>query len=153
MSALYVGAYALSYSYEASSSSAGEATNVSGVSVSVSDASCSNCSAYAALGFEALGALSYGGSISFYVGAHGYSYSNGAADRLSRSFCNLTRVLGLDISVQSSDFQLSRASSRTSSCSCFHFMTVSSRLVFQEQLVEPRMRMCIVFGSFCVLCT
>jgi hypothetical protein len=115
LSVLYVGAYAWSYTSQASSSSSGS-TSISGVSVSVSNAGCSNCTA-ATSSQGSIGANSYGGSLSvLYVGAYGYSYSNGAYRQFSRSYCDFTRVIGLNVSVQTSDIRLSRALSRALPC-------------------------------------
>jgi hypothetical protein len=72
MSVLYVGAYAWSLSFAASSSSSSkcEATSASGVSVHVSDSACSNCRALSTSGRDSFGANSYGGSMSvLYIGA------------------------------------------------------------------------------------
>ena len=71
MSVLYVGAYAWSYSDYSISSSASDYTAISAVSVSVSDAGCSNCrAATSSQGFSD-GTNSYGGSMSvLYVGAY-----------------------------------------------------------------------------------
>jgi hypothetical protein len=121
LSVLYVGAYAWSYSSQASSSSSSGSTSISGVSVSVSNAGCSNCSAATSSQVGSLGANSYGGSMSvLYVGAYGYSYSNGAHRQLSLSVCNFTRVIGLNVSVQTSDIRLSRALSRALPCVQHH---------------------------------
>jgi hypothetical protein len=64
MSVLYVGAYAWSFSNDIISSSASEATTVSGVHVSVSNSSCSNCSAVTTSDGHSNGANAYGGSMS-----------------------------------------------------------------------------------------
>jgi hypothetical protein len=128
VSVLYVGAHAWSYSRQARSSSTSGNTSISGVSVSVSNVGCLNCTAATSSEGESLGASSYGGSVSvLHVGAFGYSYSGGSASQWSSSVCDFTRAIGLNISVQTSDIRLSRASSRAfpyfqhrpSSCSCF----------------------------------
>ena len=78
MSAIYVGAYAWSWSNFVSSrsSSTCEATSASGVSVLVRDSACSNCSALSTCGLNSFAANSYGGSMSvLYVGAYAWSYS------------------------------------------------------------------------------
>jgi hypothetical protein len=118
MSVLYVGAYAWSFSSEeASSSSSSGYTSISGVSVSVSNAGCFNCTAATSSQANSNGANSYGGTMSvLYVGAYGYSFSGGSAGESSRSVCDFTRVIGLNISVQTSDIRLSRASSRAFPC-------------------------------------
>jgi hypothetical protein len=85
--------------------------------VSVSNAGCSNCTAATSSQGESSGANSYGGSMSvLYVGAFGYSFSGGFVERFSRSVCDFTRVVGLNVSVQTSDIRLSRASSRALPC-------------------------------------
>ena len=117
MSVLYVGAYAWSYSVLSSSSSSSGNTSISGVSVSVSNAGCSNCLAATSSQGLSLGANSYGGSMSvLYVGAYAWSFSGGALVQSSRSVCNFTRVIGLNVSVQTSDIRLSRALSRALPC-------------------------------------
>jgi len=47
-----------------------------------------------------------------YVGADAWSFSYGALVQSSSSVCDFTRVIGLNVSVQTSDIRLSRASSR-----------------------------------------
>jgi hypothetical protein len=98
MSVVYIGAYAWSYSDAALSSSACGATTASGVSVSVSNASSSNCSAVTmASGHQSLGASSYGGSMSvLYVGAYAWSYSSAA---FSSSVCGTTTASGVSVVV------------------------------------------------------
>jgi hypothetical protein len=135
MSVLYIGAYAWSFSFEANSLSASEATTMSGVIVSVSNSSCSKCTSDTSGAIQALGALSFGGAISLYVGAHCFSYSNGARSRLSRSFCDLTRVFGLNISLETLDVHFSRASSRAFSLGCF--VTLKSLLCFRSSWQRP----------------
>jgi hypothetical protein len=121
MSVLYVGAYAWSFSVEASSSSSSGSTSIFGVSVSVSNAGCYNCLAATSSQGLSFGANSYGGSMSvLYVGAYAWSYSGGAFGQFSRSVCNFTRVIGLNVSVQTSDIRLSRASSRALPCVQHH---------------------------------
>jgi hypothetical protein len=123
MSVLYVGAYAWSYFYQVkgSSNSSSGSTSISGVSVSVSNAGCSNCLAATSSQGLSFGANSYGGSMSvLYVGAYAWSYSVGALVQFSRSVCDFTRVIGLNVSVQTSDIRLSRALSRALPCVHHH---------------------------------
>ena len=111
MSVLYVGAYSWSRSNAASSSSKCEATNVSGVSVQISDSGCSNCSAVSSSLGDSVGANSYGGSMSaLYVGAYSWSSSRSAS---SSSKCEATNVIG--VSVQISDSGCSNCSAVSSS--------------------------------------
>jgi hypothetical protein len=85
--------------------------------VSVSNAGCSNCLAATSSRRDSVGASSYGGSMSvLYVGAYACSYSGGAFLQFSRSVCDFTRVIGLNVSVQTSDIRLSRALSRALPC-------------------------------------
>jgi hypothetical protein len=76
MSVLYIGAYASSYS-PPSSSSASESTSVSDVIVSVSNASCSNCSAQIICNPAVYNAKSCGGSMSvLHIGTFTFSSIN-----------------------------------------------------------------------------
>jgi len=76
MSALHVGAYAWSLSGSADSSSSCAATAASGLTVSISDAPCANCSAVTSSLSSSYGASSYGGSMSaLHVGAYAWSFS------------------------------------------------------------------------------
>jgi hypothetical protein len=110
MSALFVGAFSWSASRSASSSSACDATSVSGVLVQVSDFGCSNCSAKSSiLGFS-LGANSYGGAMSvLYVGAYSYSFSQGASKISCAASVTTTHVQLLSITINRSSFQNSMA--------------------------------------------
>ncbi len=111
MSVLYVGAYAWSWSNAAFSSSRSmcESTNVSGVSVHVSDSACSNCSALSASGTTSFGTNSYGGSMSvLYVGAYAWSLSN-AASSSSSSMCLATSASGVSVHVSDSGYSNCRA--------------------------------------------
>jgi hypothetical protein len=109
MSALYVGAYSWSRSFDATtttttttatSSSKCGATSVSGVSVQVSDSGCSNCSAVSSSVGESRGANSYGGAMSaLYVGAYSWSLSITAS---SSSTCGATSVSGVSVQVSDS---------------------------------------------------
>jgi hypothetical protein len=100
MSALFVGAYSWSRSFNAYSSSACEATSVSGVSVVVSDSGCSYCSAVSSSLGDSFGANSYGGAMSvLFVGAYSWSSSDAA---VSSSTCEATNVIGLSVAVSDS---------------------------------------------------
>jgi hypothetical protein len=102
MSAVYVGAYAFSRSALSSSSCICEATDVSGLSVQVSDSVFSNCSAVSSSMVDLMGANSYGGAISaVYVGAYSLSRSNSYS---SSSKCEATIVSGLSVQVSNSGF-------------------------------------------------
>jgi hypothetical protein len=96
----HVGAYAWSYCAAASSNSSSTcgATSASGVSVSVSDAPCSNCSALTSSGVSSRQASAYGGSISFHVGAYAWSRSS-ATKSSSSSTCEATSASGVSVSV------------------------------------------------------
>ena len=107
---LYVGGYAGSYSSSSSSSSsASGSTTASGVLVSISDVNSSDCSAITAGG---QGANSYGGSLSFYIGAYALSSTQGSSFS-SLSYCGTTDVSGLVVSISSSRLANSSAVSRT----------------------------------------
>jgi hypothetical protein len=113
MSVLYVGAYAWSYSTRGDSSSASEATTVSGVHVSVSNAGCSNCSAVTSSGGISNGANAYGGSMSVLVfGAHAFSFCLGQFTRRSLSHCGPTKAFGLNVSISSCAFSGAQAMTR-----------------------------------------
>ena len=116
MSVVYVGAYALSFSNTASSSSECGSTTASGVSVSVSNAPSSNCSAVttsSGFAFGSSGANAYGGSMSVvHVGAYAWSVSQGASDISSVSYCDSVRTTELSLSIFNSTFSDSLASSR-----------------------------------------
>jgi hypothetical protein len=88
----HVGAYSWSYSQDINNHSSRTcgATSASGVSVSVSDAPCSNCSALTTSGIDSLQVNAYGGSMSvLHVGAYAWSYSL-AASSPSSSTCGAT---------------------------------------------------------------
>jgi hypothetical protein len=113
MSVLYVGAYAWSFSTRGDSSSASEATTVSGVHVSVSNAGCSNCSAVTSSGGISNGANAYGGSMSVLVfGAHAFSFCLGQFTRRSLSHCGPTKAFGLNVSISSCAFSGAQAMTR-----------------------------------------
>ncbi len=117
MSVVYVGAYVWSSSNAAGdSSSACGTTTASGVSVSVSNAPCSNCSAVTtASGGPSDGANSYGGSMSVvYVGAYAWNSAMGLST--STSFCDLTQTSELSISINTSTFSDSLSLSRKLCC-------------------------------------
>ena len=113
MSVVYVGAYAWSGSYAASSSACGT-TTASGVSVSVSNAPSSNCSAATTTSEgSSFGANSYGGSMSVvYVGAYALSYSNAAGN--SSSACGKTTASGVSVSVSNAPSSNCSAATTTS---------------------------------------
>jgi hypothetical protein len=98
----------------ASSSSACGSTTASGVSVSVSNAPSSNCSAVTMTsGGGSFGANAYGGSMSVvYVGAYALSFSQGASGISSVSYCDSVRTTELSLSIINSTFSDSLASSR-----------------------------------------
>jgi hypothetical protein len=100
MSAFFVGAYSWSLSNTDYSSSACEATSVSGVSVQVSDSGCSSCSAVSSSVSTSNGANSYGGAMSvLFVGAYSWSRS---FDSYSFSTCKATSVSGVSVNVSES---------------------------------------------------
>jgi uncharacterized protein (DUF697 family) len=110
MSALYVGAYSWSLGDTASSSSRCEATNVSEVSVQVSDSGCSNCSAVSISDRTSFGANLYGGAMSaLYVGAYSYSTSYGASMTSCTASVTNTHAHLLSITIKRSSFQSSTA--------------------------------------------
>jgi hypothetical protein len=111
MSALYVGAYSWSGSITASSSSKCEATNVSRVSVQVSDYGCSNCNAVSHSLGDSYGANSYGGAMStLYVGAYSWSTTD---THISSSKCEATSVSGVSVQVSDSGCSNCSAVSRS----------------------------------------
>ncbi len=116
---LYLGGYAGSYSssFSSISSSRGSSistsgsTTASGVRVSISDVNSSDCSATTT---GILGANSYGGSMSVYIGAYSWSLSAGSSfPSHSQSYCGTTDVSGLVVSISSSQLANSAAVSRT----------------------------------------
>jgi hypothetical protein len=112
MSVLYIGAYSYSRGFSGSSSSKCEATNVSGVSVQVSDSGCFNCSAVSSSKTSSAGANSYGGAMSLlYVGAYSFSGApgNDDPDMYSKSFVATTQVDLLSIAIKNSSFENSTA--------------------------------------------
>jgi hypothetical protein len=111
MSVIYIGAYSFSVSNDASSSSKCEATNVSGVSVQVSNSGCSNCSAVSSSNGQSYGANSYGGAMSvIYIGAYSFSTNNNGS---SSSMCESTNVSGVSVQVSNSDCSNCSAVSRS----------------------------------------
>ncbi len=95
---LYLGGYAWSYSAGgggSSSSSTSGSTTAGGVLVSVSDVNSSDCSATAT---GQVGANSYGGSMSIYIGSYAWSFTQGS----SFSSTSLSDVSGLVVSISSS---------------------------------------------------
>ena len=106
---LYLGGYAWSYSGSSSSSSTSGSTTASGVRVSITDVNSSDCSATTT---GQLGANSYGGSMSVYIGAYTWSL-HGASFITSQSYCGTTDVSGLVVSISSSRLANSSAVSRT----------------------------------------
>ena len=102
MSVVYIGGYAWSFSNTAGSntSSSCGATIASGLSVSILDAACSNCSAVTTSGGSSGGANSYGGSMSVvYIGGYAWSFSNTTGSNTS-SICGATTASGLSVSVR-----------------------------------------------------
>jgi hypothetical protein len=71
--------------------------------------------------------------------------SNGAHELRSRSYCNITHIFGLNISVQWSDIRFSRALSRAFSCGCFHFMTLSLLACFRCIWQRPGYQCTLLF--------
>jgi hypothetical protein len=61
-----------------------------------------------------------------YVGAYGFSYSNGAYRHFTCSVCDFTRVIGLNVLVQTSDIRLSLALSRALPCGHHHLSSCPS---------------------------
>jgi hypothetical protein len=108
---LYLGGYAWSISNSASKSTVGS-TTANGVRVSISDVNSSDCSASTSGYF---GANSYGGSMSVYIGAYTWSYTQGSIDfrYYTQSYCGTTDVSGLVVSISSSRLASSSAVSRT----------------------------------------
>lgn len=99
----YIGAYAWSRSLSdspVSSSSSTGATNVSSVSVVVSEAPCIGCSAVTTTEDISSGANSYGGSLSaLHIGAYSFSFSRSGG---SSSTCSATIVSGVSVRVSNS---------------------------------------------------
>ena len=125
MSVVHVGAHAWSYSSKDSSrSSSSGATSASGVSVGISDAPCSNCSALTSSGGESLQANAYGGSMSvFYIGSRAWSLAAvGCVGCLSSSFCNSTWVIDLSVFIADSTTLFTKAVSSKCCrlCLCLH---------------------------------
>ena len=112
----YLGGFAWSYinsrsSSSSSSESTSGSTTASGVRVSISDVNSSDCSATTTV---RQGANSYGGSLSFYIGAYAWSLSEGSSfSSFSQSSCGTTDVSGLVVSISSSRLANSSAVSRT----------------------------------------
>ena len=108
---LYVGGYTWSSTGGSSSSSTSGSTTASGVLVSISDVNSSDCSATTT---GSQGANSYGGSMSFYIGAYAWSLSEGSSfSSFSKSDCGTTNVSGLAVSISSSRLVNSSAVSGT----------------------------------------
>ena len=111
---LYLGGYAWSYSGGSSSSSSSStsgSTTASGVRVSISDVNSSDCSATTT---GRAGANSYGGSLSFNIGAYAWSSTQGSSfSSSSQSYCGTTVISGLVVSISSSRLANSSAVSRT----------------------------------------
>ena len=120
---LYLGGYAGSYissiSRSSSSSSTSGSTTASGVLVSISDVNSSDCSATTA---GSVGANSYGGSMSVYIGAYAWSFSEGSSlPSSSQSHCGTTDVSGLVVSISSSRLANSSAISSREFSQCARF--------------------------------
>jgi hypothetical protein len=111
---LYVGALTRSQSYTRSSFSSSAATTASALTVTISNVSCSDCSAESFCHDHSSGAV-YGGSLSaVHFGAHTFSYNNGASlesNIVSNSTCKHTRVYGLRVSINASAYSKTSASS------------------------------------------
>ena len=115
---LYLGGYALTVSGSSSSSSKSGSTTASGVRVSISDVNSSDCSATTT---GSVGANSYGGSVSVYIGAYSWSLTQGFSGSSqfssSQSYCGTTDVSGLVVSISSSRlFNSSAVSGTFSQC-------------------------------------
>jgi hypothetical protein len=124
MSVLYIGGYAWSFSNTAGSntSSSCGATTSSGLSVSVRDTPCYNCSAVTTSRETLFGANSYGGSMSVvYIGGTAWSFSVGDRLRFSLALCQFTHVDGLSVSISQSASQQSKAISRKFSVHVLYF--------------------------------
>jgi hypothetical protein len=125
MSALFVGAYSWSRSFNAYSFSTCEATSVSGVSVHVSDSGCSNCSAVSSSLGDSHGANSYGGAMSvLFVGAYSWSFSVGSYEMRCGAYVGSTLVHLLSITIKGSSFQNSMALSSE----CYPFILIAKDL-------------------------
>lgn len=113
ISALHIGAYAFSVSTGVgNSSSTCEATHANGVSVSVSDAPCTNCSAVVTSGDEIQGGGSIGGLLSaLHIGAYACSFSISLGT--SNSACGAT--IASDVVVNASDVPCINCRAMTSS--------------------------------------
>jgi hypothetical protein len=125
MSVVYFGAHSFSLSQvDSSKSSSSGATSASGVSVNVSDAPCSNCSALTSSGNFSYQANAYGGSMSvFYIGSRAWSFAAaGSFGLLSSSFCNSTWVIDLSVFIADSTTLLTKAvsSKYCRICFCLH---------------------------------
>ncbi len=112
---LYLGGYARSSSSSSSigsssssiSSSTSGSTTASGVRVFISDVNSSDCSATTT---GSVGANSYGGSMSVYIGAYTWSFDQGSSIfSPSLSDCGTTDVSGLVVSISSSRLASSSA--------------------------------------------
>jgi hypothetical protein len=114
INAVHVGAYAWSRSQtgESDSISSTAETILSGLSVSISNAPCSNCVTSTTHSQDSNGANSYGGSISaLHVGAYSWSMSNG---RQSISTTRQTILSGLSVSINNAPCSNCVASTTTS---------------------------------------
>jgi hypothetical protein len=125
MSVVYIGANAWSYSQaDSSRSSSSGVMSASGVSVNISDAPCSNCSALTTSVLESYQANAYGGSMSVvYIGSRAWSLAAvGSFALLSRSFCNSTWVIDLSVFIADSTTLLTKAVSSKCCriCLCLH---------------------------------
>ncbi len=111
MSAVYIGAYAWSYSNEFNSGSACGTTTASDVSVVVSNTSSSNCSAVtiSTSSVRSYGSNSYGGSISaVYIGAYAWSFGHA----IISSVCGTTTASGVSVVVSNTSSSNCSAVSR-----------------------------------------
>ena len=163
MSVVYVGAYAWSISFRASSSSTCGSTSASGVSVSVSNSPSSSCSAVTSSNaFGSYGANTYGGSMSVvYIGAYAWSVSAGSSLVTSHSHCDSTLTVGLSLLIKNSTFCDSSAISLRTFATQFYLYAVQIRLftILQKHAVDLAAPTLVCFCSafstmfrFCVLC-
>jgi hypothetical protein len=98
ISALHVGAYAWSQAQSAGSSSVCDTTTASGLSVSISNSSCTECISATSSSGISYSAHSSGGSVSaLHVGAYAWSQARSAGS--SSSVCNSTTASGLSVSI------------------------------------------------------
>ena len=117
ISVAYIGAYAWSFANSGGSSSSiiGD-TNASDLSIHVGQVSSSNCSAVTITdgGLGSSGASAYGGSISVVqLSAFAWTYSFGGLLSVSKSSCQKTTAIRLNVSINNLSLAHSLALSRT----------------------------------------